>query len=153
VQQAALSEGDAQAANNLRALKQQLQAAAGSVRGIYSAIRHFKWVKTACVWRYPEVLVAEQLEEEREDESSAGSHQGHLHQAAEGSFYGLRPVQARSSAFVICSLHSDVLPPFVLFIPPFSLITPFSSIAVWGWSSSGFLSGPQWSTSGGPRLC
>mmetsp|Transcript_27478 Transcript_27478/g.37764 ORF Transcript_27478/g.37764 Transcript_27478/m.37764 type:complete len:1363 (-) Transcript_27478:153-4241(-) len=98
VQQAALSEEDPQAAGSLRALKQQLQAAAGSVRGIYATIRHFKWVKTACVWRYPEVEAAD---------SEEGDLPGSRQDNKEGSFYGLRPAQARSAAFVICSLHSE----------------------------------------------
>lgn len=120
VEQSAADVSTSDSEEGLRALKLRLQSAAGSVRAIYDVIRYFKWHKTACVWRYPEVVAMQQqeremdeYEEKEKDEMAAGevgstASRPHGAGGGEGGFYGLRPAQARSAAFVIRSLHSDV---------------------------------------------
>lgn len=112
------------AAKRVKSLKQRLQELAGSRSSLYDVIRYFKWYKTACVWRYPEVVAASMLLNDDSlygkylaraidtDEGSTGDATTvSLHAEGvqrEGEFYGLRPAEARANTFVIRSLHSDV---------------------------------------------
>jgi hypothetical protein len=57
--------------------------------GLENVVRWYKWSKMLCTWKYPEVGGGSRANEEYE-------------------FFGLRASEARSSVFLIRTLHSDV---------------------------------------------
>jgi len=61
--------------------------------GLENVVRWYKWSKMLCTWKYPEV---------------GGGGGGGGGEGEEYEFFGLRASEARSSVFLIRTLHSDV---------------------------------------------
>ena len=111
----------------VKAEKMRLLDRAGSVQRLYEIVRYFKWSKTLCTWRYPEVQKQLKLQQRTSPskghgqggkpsgldhvEASKGGHGGGCgggdDDIEERDFYGLEPARARSSAYIIRTLHRD----------------------------------------------
>lgn len=96
--------------------KRRLLEMAGSVERLYDIIRYYKWSNTLCTWRYPEVVLAQEQMKARHavNISSPGSPSSPTRtlpvNTHETEFYGLRPAEARASAYIIRTLHKDFDP-------------------------------------------
>lgn len=94
--------------------KRRLLEIAGSVERLYDIIRYYKWSNTVCTWRYPEVMLAQEQQKARHlasiGTSSSPTAAGKEPSEHENEFYGLRPAEARSSAYIIRTLHKDFDP-------------------------------------------
>jgi len=80
-----------------KSLRSKLLRLAGSSDVLENWVRWYKWSKVYCTWKYPEVID----KEHRRSEDSVAAEE-------EGEFFGLRPADARSSVYVIRTLHQDV---------------------------------------------
>lgn len=99
--------------------KRRLLEMSGSVERLYDIIRYYKWSNTLCTWKYPEVLLAQEQLKAKHAVSigSPGSPTSPSRPALntkvhtqETEFYGLRPAEARASAYIIRTLHKDFDP-------------------------------------------
>ncbi len=101
-------------------LKKQLMEVSGSMERFYEVIRYFKWSKTFCTWLYSEAQLITSPSNKSKSNSTTHSEDKEESLAAPAAaavrkqsmsmdvdFYGLRPQDTKSSAYIIRILHKD----------------------------------------------
>jgi hypothetical protein len=105
-------------------LKKQLMEVSGSMERFYEVIRYFKWSKTFCTWLYSEAQLIISPSKMSKSNSTTHSNSGEDKEESlaapaataavrkqsmsmDVDFYGLRPKDTKSSAYIIRILHKD----------------------------------------------
>jgi len=89
-------------------LKRQLIDVSGSMERFYEVVRYYKWSKTFCTWLYSEAQISSKTPmatyaEDKTDVPPVAATRSSI----DVDFYGLRPQDSKSSAYIIRTLHKD----------------------------------------------